>query len=253
MKSVFITGAAQGIGLATARRFAAQGWFVGLYDINADALDALLACGEFPNACGCACDVTRRESIAAALEHFSSHSQGRLDLLVNNAGVLSSGKFEEIDPQAHDLIVEVNIKGLTNVAQLAFPLLRQTPGACVVNLCSASSIHGIPMLAVYSASKYYVNGLTEALHIEWAPYGIRVASVKPPVINTAMGHQLHPSLTAKMGVNMEAAEVAEAIQMVAQGKRVGQVLGGSAKMWSWLDKLLPESGRLWLVRYLTGH
>ena len=68
-----------------------------------------------------------------------------------------------------------------------------------------------------------------------------------------MGHQLHPRLTTKMGVNMEAAEVAEAIQMVAQGKRVGQVLGGSAKMWSWLDKLLPESGRLWLVRYLTGH
>lgn len=252
MRSVLITGAAQGIGLATARRFAAQGWFVGLYDINAGALESLLASGEFPDACGCACDVTRRESIAAALEHFAGHSGGRLDLLVNNAGVLSSGKFEEIDPQAHELMIEVNIKGLTNVAQLAFPLLRQTPGSCLVNLCSASSIHGIPMLAVYSASKYYVNGLTEALHIEWAPYDIRVTSVKPPVINTAMGHQLHPSLTAKMGVNMEADEVAQAIQAAAEGRGVGHVLGRSTRLWSWLDKLLPESGRLRLVRYLTG-
>ena len=109
MRSVFITGAAQGIGLATARRYAAQGWFVGLYDINAGALETLLSSGEFPNACGCHCDVTRRESIAAALEHFSSHSGGRLDLLVNNAGVLSSGKFEEIDPQAHELIIVVGL------------------------------------------------------------------------------------------------------------------------------------------------
>ena len=253
MRAVFITGAAQGIGLATARRYAAQGWLVGLYDINTEALETLLASGEFPNACGCACDVTRRESIEAALEHFSGHSGGRPDLLVNNAGVLSSGRFEEIDPRAHELIIEVNIKGLTNMAQLAFPLLRQTPGACVVNLCSASSIHGIPMLAVYSASKYYVNGLTEALHIEWAPYDIRVTSVKPPIINTAMGHQLHPSITAKMGINMQADEVAEAIQMAAGGKRIGHVLGHSTRLWSWLDKLLPESGRRWLVRYLTGH
>ena len=253
MKTVFITGAAQGIGLATAKRYASQGWFVGLYDINADGLDVLLRSGDFPNACGKSCDVTRRGSIEEAFEHFSSHTGGRLDLLVNNAGVLSSGKFEEIDPAAHELIIDVNIRGLTNVAQLAFPLLQQTPDSCLVNLCSASSIHGVPLLAVYSASKYFVNGLTEALHIEWAAHDIRVTSVKPPVINTAMGHQLDPSLTEKMGVNMQAEDVAEAIEMAAGSSRVGHVLGSSARMWSWLDKLLPEAGRLRLVRYLTGH
>jgi NAD(P)-dependent dehydrogenase (short-subunit alcohol dehydrogenase family) len=253
MKTVFITGAAHGIGLATARRFASQGWFVGLYDINTEGLEQLLASGDFPNACAHHCDVTQRGSIEEALQHFAEKTDGRLDMLVNNAGVLSAGKFEELDPEAHNLIVEVNIKGLTNVAQAAFPLLKQTAGATLVNLCSASSIHAVPLLAVYSASKYYVNGLTEALNIEWAPHDIRVTSVKPPVVNTAMGHQLDPKTTEKLGINMQPEHVAEAIQLAVEGKRAGYILGSSARLWALLDKFLPESGRRRLVRYLTGH
>ncbi len=95
MKTMFITGAAHGIGLATARHFAAQGWFVGLYDINTAELDRLVASGEFPNACSQYCDVTRRESIEQAFAQFAKHTEERLDLLVNNAGVLTSGCFEE--------------------------------------------------------------------------------------------------------------------------------------------------------------
>ena len=253
MKTIFITGAAHGIGLATAKRFASQGWYVGLYDINQSALHELLASGEFPNACGQQCDVTRRGSIDEALQHFSGHTESRLDVLVNNAGVLTSGNFEEIDPRDHNMIVEVNIKGLTNVAQAAFPLLQQTPGATLVNLCSASSIHGVPKLAVYSASKYYVNGLTEALNIEWAQHDIRVTAVKPPVVNTAMGHQLDDTTTKKLGINMQPEHVAEAIQIAVEGSRIGYILGTSTKMWGWLDKFLPEAGRRALVRYLTGH
>jgi NAD(P)-dependent dehydrogenase (short-subunit alcohol dehydrogenase family) len=253
MKTIFITGAAQGIGQTTAMRFAAQGWFVGLYDINDEALAVLLNSGDFPNACGAHCDVTQRNSIEEALAHFSEHTDGRLDVLVNNAGVLSSGKFEEIDSQAHDLIIDVNIKGLTHVAQAAFPLLRQTPGATLVNLCSVSSVHGIPLLAVYSASKYYVNGLTEALHIEWAPYDIRVTSVKPPLVNTAMGHQLSPQLTSKLGVDMEPEYVAEAIQKTAEGRRTGYLLGATARLWGLVDKFLPEYWRSRLVRHLAGY
>jgi short-subunit dehydrogenase len=123
----------------------------------------------------------------------------------------------------------------------------------MVNLCSVSSVHGLPLLAVYSASKFYVNGLTEALNIEWAPHDIRVTSVKPPVINTAMGHQLDPKLTEKLRMDMEPDHVAEAIQMAVEGNRIGYVLGTSARLWALLDKFLPESGRRRLVRYLTGH
>ena len=153
----------------------------------------------------------------------------------------------------HDLMVDVNIRGLTHVAQAAFPLLKQTPGATLVNLCSVSSVHGLPLLAVYSASKFYVNGLTEALHVEWARYGIRVTSVKPPLVNTAMGHSVRPELMTKLSVDMQPEHVAEAIQLAAEGKRIGYILGTSTKLWAWLDKILPESGRRGLVRYLTAH
>ena len=253
MKTLFITGAAHGIGLSTAKHFAAQGWFVGLYDINSEALEVLLASGEFPHACGQFCDVTQRGSIEKAFAHFSSHTDGRLDLLVNNAGVLTSGNFEDIDPAAHDQIADVNIKGFTAVAQTAFPLLKQTPGATMVNLCSVSSIHGLPLLAVYSASKFYVNGLTEALAIEWAKYDIRVTAVKPPLVNTQMGHSVRPELMEKFSVDMEPEEVAVAIQRAVEGKRTGYLLGNTSRIWGWLDKHLPEAGRHKLVRYLTNH
>jgi NAD(P)-dependent dehydrogenase (short-subunit alcohol dehydrogenase family) len=253
MKTIFITGAASGIGLATAKRFASQGWFVGLYDINSDGVQALLDGGDFPQACGSYCDVTQRSSIREALAHFSSHTDGRLDVLVNNAGVLSSGAFEEIAPEAHDLIIDINVKGLTTVAQEAFPLLKQTPGSTLVNLCSVSSVHGIPMLAVYSASKFYVNGLTEALHIEWAQHDIRVTSVKPPIVNTAMGHSLDPKITQRMSVDLEPEHVAEAIERAVGGKRIGYLLGTSARLWGFIDKFLPESGRRRLVKYLASH
>lgn len=253
MRTVFITGAAQGIGLAIAKRYASQGWYVGLYDINIDGLKELLGSGQFPNACAEYCDVTRMESIDQALQHFSQHSRGRMDLLVNNAGVLASGKFEELDPQQYSHIVEVNINGLTRVLHKAFPLLKQTDGATVVNLCSASSIYGTPLLAVYSASKFYVNGLTEALNIEWAEHGIRVTSVKPPVVNTAMGNQLDTRLAGKKGADMTPELVAAAVQRAAEGRRSGYFVGAAAALWSMLVRLLPDAGRRAMVRYLTGY
>lgn len=253
MNTILITGAAHGIGLATAKRYATQGWFVGMYDINREGLNTLLESGDFPNACGDYCDVTDIESIRAMFEHFSSHTDGRLDLLVNNAGVLSAGHFEDIDHESHDRMVNVNVAGATNTLQAAFPLLKQTPGATVVNLCSASSIHGIPRLAVYSASKFYVNGLTEALDLEWRKHDIRVTSVKPPVINNPMGLAVADEMPQKLGISLSSEDVAEHIQRAAEGRGTSFPMGTATKGWYWIDKLLPNALRSRLTKYLAGH
>jgi short-subunit dehydrogenase len=149
-------------------------------------------------------------------------------------------------------MIAVNIVGLTLVAQQAFPLLKQTPRATVVNLCSASSIHGVPLLAVYRASKFTVNGLTESLNIEWAQHDIRVTAAKPPIVNTATGYQLNPRLTRKFGIDMSPQDVARVILRAVVGGRSGYVIGASARLRAWLDTCLPAALHRGLVRYLTG-
>ena len=252
MKTVFITGAAAGIGLAAARKFAAEGWFVGLYDINEEAIGQHLQSAEFPHACGGPCDVTDRESINQALRHFAEQTKGRMDVLVNNAGVLSAGKFETIDPAAHDLIIRVNILGLTNLAQLAFPWLQRTPDSTLVNMCSVSSVHGIPLLSVYSASKFYVNGLTQALGIEWAQHGIRVLSIKPPFVKTAMVDGMPEQLVETFTVDLTPEQVADTIMKALRGSRGSYLMTGKGKALGSLVKILPTGLGTRLTARLTG-
>jgi NADP-dependent 3-hydroxy acid dehydrogenase YdfG len=245
MKTVFITGAAGGIGLATARHFASKGYFVGLYGRNQEALDAAMAGGGFPNACAGLCDVTSRHSIDAALADFATHTEGQLHILVNNAGVLSGGAFEDVEPQSHDLMIDVNVKGFTHVAQAGFPYLRDTPGACLVNLCSASSIHAVPNVAVYCATKFYVNGLNQALHLEWARHDIRVTCIKPTMVNTSMANNAQSSTGSSEAISLQPEDIAVAIDRAVSGNRISYTLG--AGPWPILDKLLPESLRAKLV------
>ena len=253
MKTVFITGAAHGIGLASARRFVAEGWFVGLYDINAAAVADLLKTPEFSSACGSECDVRDHASVERALQHFAEHTQGRLDVLLNNAGVLTAGSFEDIDPAAHDQMVEVNVQGATRVAQLAFPWLKNTPGATLLNLCSVSSLHGVPLLAVYSASKFYVDGLTQALSIEWAQHDIRVYSIKPPFVGTSMVEGMPQQLMKSFTVELAPEDVADIIMRTLDGSAHSYLLGWRAKVFGFLSSHLPKALRRKVTMYLTGH
>jgi NAD(P)-dependent dehydrogenase (short-subunit alcohol dehydrogenase family) len=250
VKNVFITGAASGIGLATARRYAGLGWRVGLYDINREALAQVMADELFAQSHSGYCNVTDRDSIAAALADFAGGPGGKISLVVNNAGVLSAGPFTDIAADAHDLMIDVNVRGFTHVAQLAFPYLEGAPDACLVNLCSASSIHGIPNLAVYSASKFYVNAITQALHIEWQPFGIRVSCVKPLLVDTPMAHDVQANTNGKGSINLTPEDIAAAIERAATGSRVSYVVGSAARWWALLDKWLPEGMRIALTRRL---
>ncbi len=253
MKTIFITGAAAGIGLATAKLFAAEGWLVGLYDIDEERVAQLLQTPEFSNACGSRCDVSDRDSVSQALQHFAGRTEGRLDVLLNNAGVIASGQFENIDDSAHDRIIQVNIQGLTNVAQLAFPWLQKSPDSTMVNMCSVSSVHGVPQLAVYSASKFYVNGLTQALSIEWAQYGIRVLAIKPPFVKTAMVDNMSEQLMKIFTVDLVPEQIADAVMAALKGSGESYLLGWKAKLWAAIENYLPQSLGRRLAKSLTGY
>lgn len=254
-QSIFITGAAAGIGQATARLFAAKGWFVGLYDVDEAGVRALSReLGEDQTVAG-RLDVTSTEDWEGALAEFAARA-GRLDVLLNNAGILASGPLEETPlPKLH-AIVDVNIKGVLNGCYLALPYLRRTPRSRVINLCSASALYGQPSLAVYSASKFAVRGLTEALDLEWSEYRIRVMDVLPLFVQTHMVDGMNANSIRKMGVHLTAQDVADTIWQAARydGKlpKVHWTVGFQTRLFYGLSGAAPDLVTRFINSRLTG-
>jgi NAD(P)-dependent dehydrogenase (short-subunit alcohol dehydrogenase family) len=213
-RCAFITGAANGIGRATATLFAKQGWFVGLADIDEAALAALAQEIGPQQAWACRLDVTSEAEWQAALAGFVAHT-GRLDLLVNNAGILISGQFTSNPLARHHALVDVNLKGALNGCHVARPSLLRTPGARVINLSSASAEYGQASLATYSATKFAVRGLTEALNIEWQADGIRVMDVMPLFVRTALVEGMDAPSVRRLGVRLTPDDVAQAVWRAA--------------------------------------
>lgn len=212
-KSVFITGAGAGIGRATALAFAARGYTVGAYDIDDAGLQAL---ADTIRATGGTVltghlDVTDYDEMASRVTEFAQANGNRLDVMVNNAGILASGPFQEIDVAVSHKEIDVNCKGVVNGLYAAFPYLRSTPSAVAVNLASASAIYGQAELAIYSSTKFFVRGLTEALDIEWERYGIRVIAMWPLFVKTAMTDDMDIGTSNTLGIRLSAQDVAEAI------------------------------------------
>lgn len=185
-KCIFVTGAASGMGLATARLFAEKGWFVGAYDVNGEGLHALAGEIGQQNCITETLDVTIRKDYQAALARFGDKTDGKLDLLYNNAGIGEGGAFADMDYDAIMKVINVNFIGVVTGIYEALPLLRATDNALCFTTSSSSAIIGIPGIAIYSATKHAVKGLTEALSVEFAAYGIRAADTLPGVIDTAI-------------------------------------------------------------------
>lgn len=243
-KSIFITGAAAGIGRATAQRFAAAGWRVGLYDINLAGVTALAS--ELGSAAVAGqLDVTNAEAFAAALADFSAGADGKLDVLFNNAGVLATGDFETVPLTRCQQLIDINTKGVVNGCHAALPYLKAAQGR-VINMASASSFYGTPAFAVYSASKFFVRGLTEALNIEWARHGIYVCDVSPLFVDTPMVAAVtdKPKSLAALGVRLSAPDIAAVVYKAATCARwcgpVHWLPGAQTKLLALLNKLSPS-------------
>lgn len=251
--SIFITGGAAGIGRATARLFLSEGWFVGAYDVDPQGLASLAQEAGQGSLLTGQLDVRDVAAWERELKQFFTAAGGRLDVLLNNAGILYSGPFEDIALEQHHRLVDVNIKGVMNGCHAALPYLRQTSKSRVINMASAGAIYGHPSLASYSASKFSVRALTEALDLEWQRYGVKVMDVWPLYVSTAMVDNLQAKSIRTMGVKLTAEDVAQTILRMTRdsGNRVHWPVGWRTHVLARSVKLLPDRVNRLLTRWTS--
>jgi len=184
---VIVTGAAQGIGAACARRLAADGARVALWDVDA-ARGAALAddlSGSGAQTAFMRCDVARKAEVDAALAATLA-AFGRVDGLVNNAGIFRAADFLEISEADWDAVIAVNLKGAFLVAQAAARAMAGSGGGAIVNMSSVNGVLAIPSIASYNVSKGGVDQLTRVMALALADRGIRVNAVAPGTIATEL-------------------------------------------------------------------
>ncbi len=185
-KSIFITGAASGMGRETALLFANKGWFVGAYDVNEVGLSTLKNEIGADSGIFATLDVTDKDAFEAAVATFGAATGGTLDLLFNNAGIGTGGLLDEQSWDDVMKIININFIGVLIGVRAGIPLLKNTPGSLSLITSSSSAIFGTAGISVYSATKHAVRGLTEALAIELKRYGVRAADLLPGLIDTPL-------------------------------------------------------------------
>lgn len=217
-RRVLITGAATGIGRAIATAMLAAGARVGLYDIDEAQLTqtASRLAHQYGPAQFCTglLDVRQASDWERALAQFDQQ-MGGLDLLINNAGIAYSGPLTTHALSDYERMIQINVMGVLNGCYLALPYLKRSPCPRVINLCSASAFLGQPALAVYSASKFAVRGLSEALDAEWADDGIRVMDLMPIFVRSAMTDDMQAPSLSRLGRHLMPEDIAQMALKVA--------------------------------------
>ena len=196
-----VTGAGSGIGRSTARLFAAEGAHVYVTDVDGAAAETVA--GEIAAAAGSAqamiVDVSRGQDVTAMFRAVEQ-AHGRLDVLVNNAGLNVRGDFRHLSDADWVAIREVNLDGVIRVARDGFALLKASGRGSLINVASIMAHRGLRQLTAYSATKGAVTALTRGLAVEYAPFGIRVNALCPGFVETALTRrvlrmpQLHKAL-----------------------------------------------------------
>ncbi|MBP7566956.1 MAG: SDR family oxidoreductase [Burkholderiaceae bacterium] len=179
---VLVTGGAQGIGEACARRFAHEGAKLVIADV-ADARGRALARelgGTYMH-----CDVGDKADVDAIVE-LALATHGRIDILINNAGIFKAAHFLDVSEEDFDEVLRVNLKGAFLMGQAVARAMAQAGGGSIVNMSSVNGVLAIPDIASYNVSKGGINQLTRAMALALADHGIRVNAVAPGTIATEL-------------------------------------------------------------------
>jgi NAD(P)-dependent dehydrogenase (short-subunit alcohol dehydrogenase family) len=190
-KVALVTGSARGIGLATAKRFLADGWKVALLDIDGGNLArAHAAIGRPDDTLPLTCDVSDEAAVARAFAALASRF-GRLDALVNNAGIAIFGPILQTSFADWSRVLAVNLNGPFLCVQNAVPLMRDNGGGAIVNVTSISGLRASTLRVAYGTSKAGLAHLTKQQAAELGALGIRVNAVAPGPVDTAMAKAVH--------------------------------------------------------------
>jgi short-subunit dehydrogenase len=197
-KTIAITGAARGIGHATAKALLQRGARVVIGDRDVTALESAVAeLDRLGPVSGYPLDVTNRQSFSEFLDKVRGEGGGRIDALINNAGVMPVGPFLEQSEQAIRSAIEVNLYGVLNGCRLVLPDMVARRGGHIVNIASMAGMTAVPGQAVYAGTKFAVVGLSTALSDEFAPQGVEVSVVLPTFTNTELIAGTHTSAAQK--------------------------------------------------------
>jgi len=255
--SILLTGATSGIGQTVARRFAQRGWQVGLLDPDAEALDRLA--DDLPASDRLlirALTPTDADAVGDAMVDFARFTDGRLHVLLNAAGTMYSGRFEDLGLDAHRDQLDGNLWAMLAVTHAAFPLLRDTDGARVISIASASSMYGTPDLASYSAAKAGVRSLTQALNLEWAHHDIHVCDVVPPYVDAPAEGREEAAVPARprrrLAPDLTADDVADVVEEAVLEDRIHWPVGRQFQWIYRLSDVLPAPVVRLLMRYVSG-
>jgi 3-oxoacyl-[acyl-carrier protein] reductase len=198
-KVSLITGAAQGIGLATALKFAREGATVVVCDINPQAVDAAVAqCqAEGATAQGFVMDVTQRAMVDSVVAQVMA-AFGRIDVLVNNAGITQDARLQKMTLEQFDRVIDVNLRGVFHCSQAVADIMVSQGSGAILNASSVVGVYGNFGQTNYAATKFGVIGFTKTWSRELGPKGVRVNAVAPGFVSTPILQTIPEKVLAEM-------------------------------------------------------
>lgn len=246
-KTIVITGAARGIGRATAEALLKRGARVVIGDRDVAVLDATVSeLSRLGPLSGYPLDVTDPESFATFLDKARADG-GRIDVLINNAGVMPIGPFLDHTDAAVRSAVEVNFYGVLNGCRLVLPEMVKRRAGHIVNIASVAGMLAVPGQALYAGTKFAVVGLSTALSDEFAPQGVDVSVVMPTFTDTEL---IAGTKTGAAQKPVQPNDIAAAVVKVLNKPTTAVSVPGALRPISIVSQLLPPRGRRWLSHKL---